>query len=90
MTARKMHSADRVAHYVGKGWWTDQTVQQLFLDQVAARGDAEAVVDALILRGIGPERLYAIGYGESLPIASNETRAGKQANRRIVFTLADE
>jgi len=51
---------------------------------------AEAVVDALILRGIGPERLYAIGYGESLPIASNETRAGKQANRRIVFTLADE
>lgn len=51
---------------------------------------AEAVVDALILRGIGPERLYAIGYGESLPIASNETRAGKQANRRIAFTLADE
>lgn len=51
---------------------------------------AEAVVDALILRGIGPERLYAIGYGESLPVASNETRAGKQANRRIVFTLADE
>jgi outer membrane protein OmpA-like peptidoglycan-associated protein len=51
---------------------------------------AEAVVDALILRGIGPERLYAIGYGESLPVASNETRAGKQANRRIAFTLADE
>lgn len=51
---------------------------------------SEAVVDALILRGIGPERLYAIGYGESLPIASNETRAGKQANRRIAFTLADE
>lgn len=51
---------------------------------------AEAVVDALILRGIGPERLYAIGYGESLPVASNETRAGKQANRRIVFTLADQ
>ncbi|MDB5542801.1 MAG: OmpA family protein [Devosia sp.] len=51
---------------------------------------AEAVVDALILRGIGPERLYAIGYGESVPVASNETRAGKQANRRIAFTLADE
>ncbi|WP_374623203.1 OmpA family protein [Devosia sp.] len=50
---------------------------------------AEAVVDALILRGVGPERLYAIGYGESLPVADNETRAGKQANRRIAFTLAD-
>lgn len=46
MTARKMHPADRVADYVGKGWWTDQTVQQLFLDRVAARGDAEALVDA--------------------------------------------
>ena len=51
---------------------------------------AEAVVDALILRGINPGRLYAIGYGESLPIASNDTRAGKQANRRIAFTLSDE
>ena len=51
---------------------------------------AEAVVDALILRGVSPARLYAVGYGESLPVASNETRAGKQANRRIAFTLADE
>jgi len=51
---------------------------------------AEAVVDALITRGVSPERLYAVGYGESLPVASNETRAGKQANRRIAFTLADE
>jgi outer membrane protein OmpA-like peptidoglycan-associated protein len=51
---------------------------------------AEAVVDALMTRGVSPERLYAVGYGESLPVASNETRAGKQANRRIAFTLADE
>jgi outer membrane protein OmpA-like peptidoglycan-associated protein len=50
---------------------------------------AEAVVDALILRGVAPERLYAVGYGESLPIASNETRAGKQANRRIAFSITD-
>jgi outer membrane protein OmpA-like peptidoglycan-associated protein len=51
---------------------------------------AEAVVDALIGRGVSPDRLYAVGYGESLPVASNDTRAGKQANRRIAFTLADE
>ncbi|WP_421760291.1 OmpA family protein [Devosia sp.] len=50
---------------------------------------AEAVVDALIVRGVAPERLYAVGYGESLPIASNETRAGKQANRRIAFSITD-
>ena len=51
---------------------------------------AEAVVDALVLRGIDPERLYAVGYGESLPIASNDTRAGKQANRRIAFSVSED
>ncbi|MBN9309378.1 OmpA family protein [Devosia sp.] len=51
---------------------------------------AEAVVDALVERGVAADRLYAIGYGESLPVASNETKAGKQANRRIAFTLSDE
>ncbi len=51
---------------------------------------AEAVVDALIERGVSADRLYAIGYGESLPIDSNETRAGKAANRRIAFNLSDE
>lgn len=50
---------------------------------------AEAVVDGLIENGVAPERLYAVGYGESMPIASNETSSGKQANRRIVFTLVE-
>lgn len=50
---------------------------------------AEAVADALIARGVDAGRLFAIGYGESLPIADNETRAGKQANRRIAFTVAE-
>ena len=47
-------------------------------------------MDALITRGVGVERLYAVGYGESLPIDTNDTRAGKQANRRIAFTILDE
>jgi len=51
---------------------------------------AEAVVDALIGRGVSVGRLYAVGYGESLPIDTNDTRAGKQANRRIAFTILDE
>jgi len=50
---------------------------------------AESVVDALISRGVSPDRLYAVGYGESLPVASNETRAGKQANRRIAFSVSE-
>lgn len=50
---------------------------------------SEAVVAALIEDGVAEERLYAVGYGESTPIADNDTRAGKQANRRIVFTILE-
>lgn len=51
---------------------------------------AEAVVKALIDRGINPQRLYAVGYGETKPIADNGTSAGKRQNRRIVVTVSDE
>ena len=50
---------------------------------------AETVVDALIALGIDPQRLYAVGYGASLPVASNQTAAGKAQNRRIVFSFED-
>lgn len=50
---------------------------------------AEAVVAALVDLGVGPERLYAIGYGESQPIADNATAAGKAQNRRIVVSVRD-
>ena len=50
---------------------------------------AEAVVFELTQLGIDPERLYAVGYGASLPIAPNDTAAGKAQNRRIVFSFED-
>lgn len=50
---------------------------------------AEAVVDRLVAQGIDPQRLFAVGYGASLPVASNETAAGKAQNRRIVFSFED-
>jgi OOP family OmpA-OmpF porin len=37
---------------------------------------------------IADNRLQAIGYGKSRPIASNSTRAGQQANRRINAVIA--
>jgi outer membrane protein OmpA-like peptidoglycan-associated protein len=50
---------------------------------------AEAVVNALVKRGIKPERLYAVGYGETLPLAPNTTKANKAKNRRIEFKILD-
>jgi len=43
----------------------------------------ESVKNYLISKGISPERLTAIGYGESRPIATNKTAAGKAKNRRV-------
>jgi OOP family OmpA-OmpF porin len=33
--------------------------------------------------GIAPGRIKAVGYGPTKPVASNETKAGKEQNRRI-------
>lgn len=37
--------------------------------------------------GISPDRLSAIGYGEYRPVASNDTTAGKQLNRRVEIVI---
>lgn len=51
-------------------------------NQSLSQARAEAVTAALIARGIPGEGLTATGYGESQPIADNETAEGRAANRR--------
>ncbi|MGZ6143822.1 MAG: OmpA family protein, partial [Myxococcales bacterium] len=48
---------------------------------------AEAVVGALIKRGVAPGRLQARGFGPSRPLAPNATRAGREKNRRVEFRV---
>ncbi|MEM9383491.1 MAG: OmpA family protein [Pseudomonadota bacterium] len=48
---------------------------------------AVAVCDYLEGRGIDGDRLSARGYGESQPIASNETAEGRAANRRVTLKV---
>ena len=43
---------------------------------------ADAVRDFLERNGISSDRIATQGLGESYPIASNETQAGRQQNRR--------
>ena len=48
---------------------------------------AESVKSYLVSQGANPSRIEATGYGESQPIATNKTAAGRQDNRRVEFTL---
>jgi len=52
---------------------------------------AYAVVDYLVkVKGIDINRLKAVGYGESKPIASNDTKEGRALNRRVEFVILGE
>ncbi len=53
-------------------------------------GRARAVRDALLARGLQPNRLMAIGYGETQPVADNATPEGRAKNRRTTFVWLDE
>lgn len=48
---------------------------------------AVSVVRLLSSQGIEPRRLSAIGYGEFHPVASNNTAAGRNKNRRVVLRV---
>lgn len=49
---------------------------------------AASVGNYLIGRKVDSRRLHMYGYGEDHPIASNDTEAGRQANRRVTIQLA--
>jgi outer membrane protein OmpA-like peptidoglycan-associated protein len=48
---------------------------------------AEAVRSFLIQNGIRAERVTAQGRGKSYPVASNDTEAGRQQNRRVEIVI---
>jgi outer membrane protein OmpA-like peptidoglycan-associated protein len=57
-------------------------------NQKLSQGRAESVRTYLVGKGVAPGRLDAKGYGESRPIADNATAGGREANRRVEFTIA--
>jgi outer membrane protein OmpA-like peptidoglycan-associated protein len=52
-----------------------------------SEGRAASVVTYLASQGVKPERMSSVGYGESRPVETNQTDAGRAQNRRVEFTL---
>lgn len=48
---------------------------------------AKSAMDYILSQGIDPSRIISHGYGETKPIATNETPEGRQLNRRVEFTI---
>lgn len=56
-------------------------------NQKLSQSRSQSVVTYLIGKGISTDRLVAKGYGETVPVASNDTDAGRQENRRTEFKI---
>lgn len=49
---------------------------------------ASALARMLMMEGIEPERLAAVGYGQYQPVARNDTEEGRRRNRRVVLLIS--
>ena len=48
---------------------------------------AGSVVRVLSSKGVDPNRLAVIGYGEQRPVQANDTAKGRNANRRVIIVI---
>lgn len=69
--------------------FTDSTGDAAY-NQVLSERRAGAVQVALQEMGIAPGRVAMRGYGESNPVAVNDTASNRQLNRRVEIVLSDE
>jgi outer membrane protein OmpA-like peptidoglycan-associated protein len=56
-------------------------------NQTLSEQRADAVRRYLIGKGVSPARMTSVGFGESMPLATNSTPEGRQQNRRVEFEL---
>jgi outer membrane protein OmpA-like peptidoglycan-associated protein len=65
---------------------TDNTGAEEF-NRKLSQERAKACYDYLVAKGIAIRRMSYVGYGESKPIADNNSLTGRQLNRRVEFNL---
>lgn len=65
---------------------TDNVGEASYNDDLSFRR-AQSVVNYLVEQGIARELLVPVGFGFSCPLESNDTQAGRDANRRVAFII---
>ena len=67
---------------------TDSTGDDAYNSELSRRR-AQAVADALLTHSIPATRIDVVGRGEGFPVATNDTSAGRQQNRRVEIVFSD-
>ncbi len=65
---------------------TDNTGTDSY-NQALSERRADSVRQALVQYGADPGRVFAVGFGESRPVASNSTHEGRAQNRRVEIVI---
>jgi outer membrane protein OmpA-like peptidoglycan-associated protein len=68
---------------------TDNTGTDAF-NQTLSEKRAYAVRDYLVQQGLDPASITSMGFGSSIPAASNDTPQGRQMNRRVEIIISGE
>lgn len=69
--------------------YTDSVGSERSNQELSSRR-ADAVRTAMVGMGVGGDRLNSQGYGETHPVAGNDSAGGRQLNRRVEIVLSDE
>ena len=86
--------ASQVQEHINVNGYTDNTpigpelaAQGMTTNLILSQKRAETVMNFLISQGVNPSMLSAHGFGDTDPVASNDTAAGRAQNRRVELTL---
>jgi outer membrane protein OmpA-like peptidoglycan-associated protein len=60
------------------------------MNQTLSENRAGAVRDYLVQQGVGTNSVNAKGFGNTLPVASNDNASGRQQNRRVELLVSGD